>query len=220
MMMKLSRLILFFSPTWWIEQSGKTIILYHRVLCNNGYCVFYTDSLCSLQLAPRTGDVGIIVDCGNQCTLASSFLYHGQCTDLFSALGIQRCNQQECSPKIYNLSACITAETEINTMYTTNQNANCQCNRDRDAVTNSIASTYIPTINVYRTDTINRTEAQNINCTTKPQSNKEGQYQVIIRALVGLLAVLLVVVIIPWIWICWKVTGGLNRNNNRQGRTI
>ena len=160
----------------------------------------FADSLCSLKLYPREVVVGITVDCGGTCSFTTSAQTHW-CQDLINQLRVQQCNQADCNPTVYNLSACITAENGINTTYTTNQNANCQCNRDRDAATNSIATTYIPT-NVYRTGTINRTEAQNVLCTTKPLFNTEAQ--VVIGSLVGLVMVLLVMAIIPWTWICWK----------------
>ena len=142
------------------------------------------------------GIITIGIDCGGQCRSSSSYLY-GQCVDFFSALGIQDCNQGQCESKIYNLSACITTETAINPTSSTNH-----------VNTNSIATTEqsqaTTTTTVYRsiTETAGRTDAQDISCTTKPLSTRE--VQALIGALVGLVMVLLVMAIIPWIWICWK----------------
>ena len=161
-------------------------------------------------------DVGIIVDCSDQCRPASSFQY-GLCIDLFNTLGIEQCNLESCSSVVYNLSGCITEETGITT---TSQNAVCQCSSDREAVPNDITmgQSQVGTSTViYRTETINKTEAQNVSCTTKPLSSTEAQCHRIIGALAGLVVVLLVMAIRPWIWICWRLNanGGLERDKQQ-----
>ena len=128
-MMDQFRPLLLLSLTWWIELSSNTII-YHSIdiiYYDNG-CYVHTDSLCSLPITPTVQGVTIDIDCGGQCRPSSFYLY-GQCTDFFSALGIQDCYQGQCTSEIYNLSACITTENEINTTYSANLNANCQCSR-------------------------------------------------------------------------------------------
>ena len=164
----------------------------------------YTDSLCSLRVIPRMDGVGITFECNGQCTLTSSFS-NNQCVDHINALGIQ-CNQTECSPRDYDLSACITGETEIS-IPPTNHTTICRCSIDRDAVTNDIAvepSQASTSTTVYRTEIANRTEAQNVSCTTKPLSSTEAQCHIVIGVLVGLLVVLLVMAVIPWICMCWR----------------
>ena len=169
----------------------------------------YTDSLCSLEINPTMQSIGIVMNCGGLCTLSTAIQY-GQC-DFFSTLGIQNCNQRQCRPKNYNLSACITTETAINPTSSTSH-----------VNTNSIATTEQPqtttTTIVHRaiTETAGRTDAQDISCTTKPLSSRE--VQALIGALVGLVMVLLVMAIIPWIWICWKfkVNKGPKRDKQQK----
>ena len=50
------------------------------------------------------------------------------------------------------------------------------------------------------------------------QATTEAQPRVVIGALVGLLVVLLVMAIFPWIWICWKfkVNKGLKRDKQQK----
>ena len=174
----------------------------------------YTDSLCSLQLIPRMQGIGFTFNCGAQCSL-TSYLLNEQCVDLINELGLQQyCSQTECSPRVYNLSACITPETGITIRDTLIQTT------VRDSVINDLttgqsqAST--PTT-VYRTETTSRTDGQNISCTSKPFSGKEAQHHAVIGALVGLVMVLVVMAIIPWIWICWrfKLKGGLQRDKQQ-----
>ena len=171
----------------------------------------YTDSLCSLQLVPRTGDVGYVINCSGQCTAASSFQY-SQCVDLFNILDIQHCNQPECSSKTYNLSACITAETGINTTFTTNQNANCQYNRDRDADTNSIATTeqsQACTPTTIYTETTDKTIIANSSTTAVAA----------LATIVAILIVLLVMVLIALIWTCWTLKiKGTTKSQYQQHR--
>ena len=179
-----------------------------------------TDSLCILRLLPHPENVQITVNCGDQCGLASSLQYDGRCANFFNTLGIERCYQTECNQTEYDLSACITASTEITTTTvrshtTTNQNANCQCNRDRDAHTNSIATTgrsvtqaCTPTI-VYRTETINGSGMV-----------KDNQPLPLIAALtiiIVILIMLLVTVSIALIWTCWKpkLKRGLKRDKQQ-----
>ena len=163
------------------------------------------------------GNVRITIDCGDQCRPSSSYLYD-QCVDFFSALGIEDCNQGQCESKIYSLSACITMENEINTTYSANQNANCQCSGPKTTEQPQATTTTI----VHRaiTETAGRTDAQDISCNTKPLSSRE--VQALIGALVGLVMVLLVMAIIPWIWICWKfkVNKGLKRDKQQKRYTI
>ena len=155
--------------------------------------------------------IGFAFDCSGQCNIASVFQDY-QCIDLLDELGIQQCNQAQCSPRIYNLSACITAENRMIIGDTTIQTT------VRDSVikdmTTEQSEASIPTT-VYREETTGRTEAQDVSCTTKLLHATE--IQVVIGALVGLLVVLLVMAIIPWMWICWKlkVTGGLKRNKQQ-----
>ena len=163
---------------------------------------------------PRTDNIGITFGCNGQCTITTQF-QDNQCVNRFKELGIH-CNQTECSPRNFDLSACITAENEITT---TNQNCNCQCSTrsNRDAVTSGIAvvqSKASTSTMVYRTETTSRTEAQNVSCTIQPLSSTEAQCHRIIGALAGLVMVLLVMAIIPWIWICWrfKLNRGLKRD--------
>ena len=86
----------------------------------------------------------------------------------------------------------------------------------------AVTNTYLYR-DVYRTET-DKFEAQNVSCTAKPLSSTEVQYHVVIGALLGLLIVLLVMAIIPWIWICWrlKVNGRLKRDKQqaRQETTL
>ena len=129
----------------------------------------YTDSLCSLQLVPHTGAVGIIIDCSGQCSSASSFQY-SQCKNLFNTLGIERCIQPQCNPKIYNLSACITqSEAGINTTDTINQTHTRQCSSDRDSIFSNTMTEDQPQLctptTVYRTETVNRTVATTVTVT-------------------------------------------------------
>ena len=117
-MMELFRSLLFLSLTWWIKHSSKLDYktIPQSVIRINGYCIIlYTDSLCSLELDPRTDNVRVIIDCGDQCRLPSANEYDdSQCTNFFNTLGIEDCNQRECNQRVYNLNACITADTEIN----------------------------------------------------------------------------------------------------------
>ena len=123
------------------------------------------------------------MNCGGLCTLSTAIQY-GQC-DFFSTLGIQNCNQRQCRPKNYNLSACITTETAINPISSISH-----------INTNSIATT------------------------EQSQATTEAQLKVVIGALrlVGLLVVLLVMAIIPWIWICWKFK--VNKGSKRDKEQI
>ena len=170
----------------------------------------HTDSLCSLQIIPRMRSIGFAFDCSGQCNIASAFQDY-QCIDLLNELGIQQCNQAECSPRIYNLSACINVENGIIIRDTTTQTT-------RDGIINDMAMEQsqagTPTT-VYNAETTSRTEAQDVSCTTKPLSSTE--VQVIIGVLAGLLVMLLVMAVIPWIWIYWKlkVNGGLNRDKQQ-----
>ena len=175
------------------------------------------DSLCTLRLVPRIGGVGINVNCGDQCGPSSSFQYDSRCIKHFNSLGIQQCNQPECNQTVYDLSTCITADTEINTttLYTTtNQNTDCQCNRDRDADTSSIATTgqsqaCIPTI-VYITETIDTTEV--INSSTNQQSTAI----VALATIIAILIVLLVIISVALIWTCWILkTKGTRKSQNQ-----
>ena len=191
--------LLLLSLTWWIELSSKTII-YHSIdsiYYDNG-CYVHTDSLCSLQITPTVQHVTIAIDCGGQCRSSSSYLY-GQCADFFSALGIQDCNQGQCESKIYNLSACITTENEINTTYSANQNANCQCSRCMDDATNTVATTdqpqaCTPTI-IYKTETVNETVVVN--------SRNQQSVIVALATIIVILIILLVTVSVALIWTCW-----------------
>ena len=123
----------------------------------------HIDSLCSLEINPTVQGIPITTDCGGLCRSSSSFQY-GQC-DFFSALGIERCNQGHCRPKIYNLSACITAGTATNPTSSTSH-----------VNTNSIATT----------------------------EQSQATIEVQLKVVIGLLVVLVVMAIIPWIWIYWK----------------
>ena len=71
--------------------------------------LLYIDSLCLLQLIPCMQSIGITIKCGGNCGLLSNFQNY-QCVDLVNELGIQ-CNQIQCSPRVYNLSMCISTET-------------------------------------------------------------------------------------------------------------
>ena len=164
------------------------------------------------------GSIGIIVECGGQCGPTSAFQYDGRCANFFNTLGIEQCNQTECNQTEYDLSACITASTEISTtsvrLYTTtNQNADCQCNRDRDTHTNNIATTgqsvthqaCTPTI-VYRTETINGSRMV-----------EDNQLIAALTIIIVILIVLLVTVSIALIWTCWKpkLKRGLKRDEQQ-----
>ena len=172
----------------------------------------HTDSLCSLQIDPTVRDVRITIDCGGQCRPSSNFNY-AQC-DFISALGIEHCNQGQCESKSYNLSTCITTGNEINTIYSAIQNANCHCSGPKTTEQPQATTTTI----VHRaiTETAGRTDAQDISCNTKPLSSRG--VQALVGALVGLVMVLLVMAIIPWIWICWKfkVNKGLKRDKQQK----
>ncbi len=104
--------------------------------------------------------------------------------------------------KIYNLSVCITTETEINPTSSTNYiSTNSIPRTDQSQATTTI----IIYSTIKGTVTAERTEDQNVSyTTTKPLSNREAQLEAVIGALAGLVVVLLVMAIIPWIWICWR----------------
>ena len=112
------------------------------------------DSICLLQLTPSTQGVGIMINCGGQCILVSSF-QNQYCAEL-----IQRCNQAECNQRLYNLSTCISAETGIiitDTPIQTNIIATITTEMTMEQTQESIPTT------VYKTETTNRlTEAQNV----------------------------------------------------------
>ena len=171
--------------------------------------MWYAGSLCSLILYPRMQGVGITVDCGAQCAITSNFQNYQCAQHLVNELGIQQCNQVQCSPIVYNLSICITEENGITIGDTTTQIT------IRDGVINETTTrqpqTSSPTT-VYRAETTNRI----VSYTTKQLSSTEEQ--LLIGALVGLLVVILVLSTIPWIWTCWKLkVKGLKRDI-RQAR--
>ena len=147
-----------------------------------------------------------MINCGGQCNLASSF-QNQHCAEL-----IQQCNQAECNQRIYNLSTCISTETGI---IITDMSIQPTVRDDiKNITTMEQLQASIPN-SVYKTETTNRTEAQNVSPTTKALSNTE--VQVVIGALAGLLMVLLVMAIILWIWICWwlKTKKGLKRGKQQ-----
>ena len=158
--------------------------------------------------------VRITTDCGVQCNPSTLFMY-GQCADFFSALGIEDCYQGQCESKIYNLSACITMENEINTTYSANQNANCQCSRCGDDATNTVATTdqpqsCTPTI-IYKTETVNETVVVN--------SSNQQSVIVALATIVVILIILLVTVSVALIWTYWTYKiNGATKNQYQQHR--
>ena len=137
-------------------------------------------SLCSLRLTPSTQGVRIIINCGGQCTVASSF-QNRYCAEL-----IQRCNQAECNQRLYNLSTCISAETGIIITDTPIQT------NIRDAVTTEM--------------TIEQTQESiptTVKTTNKNVQVNSNQTVAALATTVALLIVLLVIVSIALIWTCW-----------------
>ena len=168
-----------------------------------------TDSLCSLRVMPRTDNIGITFGCNGQCTITTQF-QDNQCVNRFKELGIH-CNQTECSPRNFDLSACITAENETTTANTTNQNCDCQCSTrsNRDAVTSDMpmgqSQTCIPPTIIYRTEITNKTEFT----TCISSTNQPSTAVAALAIMVGILIVLLVIVLIALMWTCWtfKIKG-------------
>ena len=170
--------------------------------------------------------LAITIDCGGQCTVVSSFQAH-HCEDLVSELGIPQCNQAQCSPRLYNLSACTNAENEVNIIDITIQNSvidvtaeQPQANTPTTVLRTMEQSQASSTTTVPRTmeQTQASTEAQNVSCTTNslPVAT-ETQYHIVIGILAGLVIVLLVMSIVPWVLICLKlnVTRGLKRHKQQ-----
>ena len=174
--------------------------------------IVYTDSLCSLRLIPRMqGVLGITLDCNGQCALTSTFQTN-QCVDLVNDLGIQ-CSQASCTTRAYNLSACVTAE---NGMIVGDMTV--PSNDRGNSTVNDMTTEQPQASTVFGAETTSRTEAQDISCTTKPQSSTQAQYYAVIGALVGLVIILLAMAVVPWIWIGWrlKMKGGLQKDKQRQ----
>ena len=158
--------------------------------------------------------IGITINCSGNCSLASSFQNY-QCVDLFNELGIQQCNQASCSPRTYNLSACITPVTGLKT------NAPTTTETIKNIVTTTAANTN--EYDTHRVETLdvgcnpirmNGTEMIPITCTSRRNIQQLSNTVAALGVLVGLLMMLLVVTIIPWIWIWWrlKLKGGLQRD--------
>ena len=136
--------------------------------------------------------VGIVMNCGGLCTLSTAIQY-GQC-DFFSTLGIQNCNQRQCRPKIYNLSACITTETTetVNTIETTSTTSTLDNS-------NKTTST---------TSTLNDSNADQLSSTVTA-----------LAIIIVILIVLLVIVSVALIWTCWTYKiNGATKNQYQQHR--
>ena len=157
--------------------------------------------------------IGIIINCSGNCSLASSFQNY-QCVDLFNELGIQQCNQASCTPRTYNLSACITPETGLRT-YTPTTTETINNNATATTVNSSEYDTHTAEIQDASCNPIriNGTEMIPITCISRRNPQQLSNTVAVLGALVGLLMVLLVVTIIPWIRIWWrlKLKGGLQR---------
>ena len=120
--------------------------------------------------------IGVTVRCGSQCNFGSS-LQNNMCGDLYSEFGIQQCNQASCSPRIYNLSACVNEATRNTTRVSpTVPNeplTPCECDTpgsgDPDDFTNDMTieqpQICTPTT-VYRTETVNKTVTTSVTVTT------------------------------------------------------
>ena len=130
----------------------------------------YTDSLCSLHV--RMHSVGIIVNYGGDCSSVSDFS-DIRCRDFLNEFSIQ-CNQAPCSPRVYNLSACII-EARLTTTDTRNQTLVNQCSNDMnvntDTISDELPQAHTPTT-VCRYDIANRTVTTTVTVTAtyQPQS--------------------------------------------------
>ena len=156
----------------------------------------HTDSFCSLRLTQHMESVGIILNCSDQCSLESSF-YSNHSINLFNELAIQ----------YHNLSECITFE--INNI--TRDKPITVENETHITREDSQASAPATTV----TETMERNGTQDISCIINPLSSRE--VKAVIGALVGLVVVLLVTTILPWMWIWWrlKLKDRLKRNKQQ-----
>ena len=154
--------------------------------------------------------IGIIINCSGNCSLASSFQNH-QCVDLYNELGIQQCNQASCTPRTYNLSACIIPENGFQTYVPTSPETIATA---PTANTTEYDTHTAETQHVSNPIQINGTEMIPVMCISRRNTQQLSNTVAALGALVGLLMVLLVVTIIPWIWIWWrlKLKGGLQRD--------
>ena len=157
--------------------------------------------------------LAITINCGGQCTVASSFQAH-QCEDLVNELGIPQCNQAECSPRLYNLSACTNAENEVNITDTTIQNSvidstaeQSQANTPTRMMEQSQESS---TATVLITETMKEPPLDN--CNTNQQLTAVAPLAITIVILI----VLLVIVSVTLIWTCWILkTKGTRKSQNQ-----
>ena len=167
------------------------------------------DTLCSLRLMPNMHTVGITMDCGGQCSLISNY-QNDVCVNLFNELGIQQCNQTQCSPRVYNLCACNTEAGIITTTAEKPQTSTPTICRNK--IINRTVTTVITVTTANQPRSI---EAQDISCTPTPTPSKiptppnstinTSSVAVALGALVALLMLLLIAVTTALVWTSWKL---------------
>ena len=157
--------------------------------------------------------LAITINCGGQCIVVSSFQAH-QCEDLVNELGIPQCNQAECSPRLYNLSACTNVENEVNITDITIQNSVTAEQSQARSTTTTLRRMEQPqessTTTVLITETMKEPPLDNCN------TNKQMTAVAPLAITIVILIVLLVIVSVTLIWTCWILkTKGTRKSQNQ-----